>query len=120
MEDKKKIILIAEDLENDYSLLSSILNNEYTIMRAINGAETIEMVHKMNIDLIIIDRTIPVITSVEVVRKLRETGCDLPIIGLSDFGSEEDKKIALEIGCNAYIAKPFSPKKLKETVKIFI
>ena len=55
---------------------------------------------------------LPGIDGLEVCRRLRARGDDLPVIMLTALGSETDRVVGLELGADDYVTKPFSPREL--------
>ena len=107
-----KTILIAEDDDNNYRLLCEILKSPgYKIIRAKNGIEALEIVKSApEIDLILMDIKMPVLDGFEATRKIKDTHPDIPLIALTSYTSESDKKIASNIGFADFISKPYSRK----------
>ena len=102
----KKKFLIAEDNDSNYDLLFEILQLDYKVIRAINGQEAVDKYNAGNIDLILMDLSMPVLDGYEATKKIRETDKEIPIIAQSAHVFEDEKHLALEVGCNAHINKP--------------
>ena len=119
----KTNILIADDEPNQLELMAFNLESAgFSIIRAQNGKEVIELVEEKNPDLIILDWMMPKISGIDVCRALRsrsETKL-LPIIILSARSEEGDKSLGLDSGADDYISKPFSPKELISRVKALL
>jgi FOG: CheY-like receiver len=102
-----KSILIAEDEDTNYMLLSEYLEpTGAKIFRAHNGLEVIELYHKTSIDLLLLDMKMPMMSGFEAVRKIRENDDKLPIIAQTAYAMAGDKERIILAGCNDYIAKP--------------
>lgn len=112
-----KTILLADDEEN-ILLLTSILFEEqgYTIIKANNGEEALELAKKHHPDLIITDLLMPKMTGHEVCKAVRNTKEIefTPIIILSAMGDDYNKLTGFEGGADDYITKPFDIDELKE------
>ena len=63
-------------------------------------------------DLVVLDLMLPGIDGLEVCRRLRARGDDVPVIMLTALGSETDRVVGLERGADDYVTKPFSPREL--------
>ena len=101
-----KTILIVEDSELNIDLLIQILEEDYTLVVARNGAEGVEMAEKNKPDLILMDISLPVMDGLEATRRIREKIKDIPIIGLSAHAMQGDSEKAIAAGCTAYLTKP--------------
>lgn len=112
-----KKILIAEDTDSNFLLLSIILRKEYTIVRANNGSEAVELCQTENPDMILMDIKMPVMDGLEATRKIRELGVKIPIVALTANAYDSDRDKAFEAGCNDYMAKPIMAGALREMMK---
>ena len=116
-------ILIADDEPNQLELMSFNLSNAgYSIIKATNGKEAIELIENHSPDLIILDWMMPKMSGIDVCRTLRsrpETK-QIPIIILSARSEDSDKSLGLDTGADDYISKPFSPKELISRVKALL
>ena len=115
-----KTILIAEDNESNYILMTYILKKSYQFVRAINGLEAVEMAKKGGIDLILMDMKMPVMDGVEATSKIRESHPDLPIVALTANAFESDRQAMLEAGCNEFLSKPVDSMKCLATIEALI
>ena len=115
-----KTILIAEDNDSNYLLMTYILKKSYEFVRAINGLEAVEMAKKGGIDLILMDMKMPVMDGVEATVKIRENHPDLPIIALTANAFESDQETMLQAGCNDFLAKPVNSVKCLAAIEQLI
>ena len=115
-----KRILIAEDTDSNYLLLSIVLRKEYETIRALNGLEAIEMCRTHNPDLILMDFKMPVMDGYESAAAIRAgthpRAKTIPIVALTANAFEEDIQHALDAGMNEHIAKPVRVEKIKAAV----
>lgn len=102
-----KTILIVEDTELNIDLLTQLLEDDYALLVARDGAQGVTLALEKKPDLILMDISLPVMDGYEATRKIRETLKSTPIIGLSAHAMQSDKDRALEAGCNDYMTKPF-------------
>ena len=110
-------ILVAEDTDSNYDLLSAILGKTYNLVRARDGIEAVTMFDNINPDLILMDIKMPNLDGLEATKIIRELSPDVPIIAQSAYAYEHDIRAAQEAGCNDFLSKPISQAKLKETIK---
>lgn len=116
----RKKILIAEDTESNYMLVSYILKSQYDIEWAHDGVEAIEMYEKSKPDLILMDVRMPRLGGLSATSRIRETDKETPIIALTAFAFENDRAKTLEAGCTNFLAKPIKAAALKEMVAKYI
>lgn len=108
MRDLKRYILVVEDDENIRSLLKTNLEFEgYEVRTAEDGASGLELAEKTTPDLMLLDLMLPGMSGMEVCKRLRAKGNDLPIIMLTARGENLDKVMGLKSGADDYITKPF-------------
>jgi two-component system, cell cycle response regulator DivK len=103
-----KTILIVEDVELNIDLMTQLLEDDYSLLVARDGAQGVSMALENQPDLILMDVSLPVMDGLQATRKIRETNSALPIIGLSAHAMQGDADRAREAGCNEYLTKPVS------------
>lgn len=113
----KPRILVAEDTESNYMLVSYILKAEYDLIWAKDGVEAVEAFEKEHPDLILMDVRMPRMSGLAATERIRESDKSIPIIALTAFAFESDKAKTMEAGCTDFIAKPINAMALKEIVK---
>ena len=101
-----KRILVAEDNDSNYMLMTYILKKNYEFFRANNGQEAVEKVRSEHPDLVLMDMKMPVMDGLEATRQIRVDFPDLPIIALTANAFDTDRANALEAGCNDFVSKP--------------
>ena len=96
----EKTILIAEDEEFNYLLVKYILEkNGYKTLRASNGEEVLSIYRSgVQIDLIVMDVKMPVLSGLEATAEIRKSDKNIPIIALTAYALPGDKEMCLEIG----------------------
>ncbi len=115
-----KRILVAEDNDSNYLLMTYILKNRYEFQRARNGQEAVDMVESYAPDLVMMDLKMPVINGIEASRQIRKKYPNLPIIVLTASAFERDREEAEAVGCNEFLTKPFSGQKCLEIINRLI
>lgn len=115
-----KRILIAEDNDSNFILMTYILKKFYEYDRAKNGQEAVEMVEKNNYDLILMDIKMPVMDGMEATRIIKEKHPKLPIIALTANAFDSDRQLAYEAGCDEFLPKPISSDVCLKTIAKFI
>lgn len=116
-----KTILIAEDEESNFRFLEMLLSKtEVKLIHAENGKQAIEMYQKNEVDLILMDIKMPVLDGLEATKRIKNIDSEIPIIAQTAFAMENDEKLSLEAGCNAYISKPIRKHKLFELLNEYL
>ena len=111
----KEKILIVEDNPRNMRLMEMTLRaKNYTLLRATDGEEALDMARRERPDLIIMDVRLPRMSGLEVTRKLRENPAfsHTPIIGVTAHAMKGDREKVLEAGCDAYLSKPINTREL--------
>ncbi|WP_300704897.1 response regulator [Bacteroides sp.] len=112
-----KTILIAEDIQSNYQLVSAMLKKNYELLRAVNGKEVLDIVRNRHIDLLLTDMKMPVMDGLSATAEIRKFNTKLPIIALTAHAFETDRLAALAAGCNEYLVKPIDKAKLMAVLK---
>lgn len=115
-----KTILIAEDTDSNYILTKAILGKEYHLERAKDGMEAVNMFVEINPDIILMDMKMPNLGGLDATKIIRELSPTVPIIALTAFAYDHDRKAAFDAGCNDFLTKPFTQEGLKETIKRWV
>ena len=115
-----KTILIVEDVDLNIDLLTQLLEDEYALLFAKDGAQGISVAQSENPDLILMDISLPVMDGYQATRKIRETLKATPIIGLSAHAMQGDDDKAREAGCTDYITKPIDEDMLISKLRIYL
>ena len=114
---ENKVILVTDDDHDIRNMIKIYLQNEnYEVLLAKNGMETIEILEKNPVDLLILDIMMPDMDGMETCYKIRDRW-KMPIIFLSAKGEDMDKIMGLSAGADDYITKPFNPLELTARVK---
>lgn len=102
-------ILISDDNKQLVSVLSEYSAREgYTVFKAYDGEEALEIYEKEDISLILLDVMMPKKDGFQVCRQIRSAST-VPIIMITARGEDFEKIMGLDIGADDYIVKPFSP-----------
>ncbi len=110
-------ILVCDDDREIVSAIEIYLSNEgYTVFKAYDGLEALNVVEKEELHLIIMDVMMPKMDGLRATMKIREEN-NIPIIILSAKSEDYDKITGLNVGADDYITKPFNPLELIARVK---
>jgi two-component system alkaline phosphatase synthesis response regulator PhoP len=120
--EKKKILLIDDEEDIVTTLKFKLEDEGYALSTASDGFEGLKKAKGENPDLIILDIMMPKMDGHKVcglLKKDKKTS-HIPIIMFTAKVQDEDRKLAGELGADAYITKPFEPAELLEKLKSFI
>jgi two-component system response regulator VicR len=116
-----KIVVCVEDEPEMIMLIKAILNRKgYDVMGAANGREGLETIERVKPDLVLLDLMMPGMDGWEVYQKLKanEATQAIPVIIVTAKAQSIDKMLGLHIAkVDDYIAKPFSPQELVESIE---
>ena len=111
-------ILIVDDEKFVRRTISRVLSSEgFATFEASNGPDALRMAQEQPFDLMILDIVMDGMDGFQVIRTLRDQGILLPVFVLSGRQADNDKILALGIGADDYITKPFSTTVLCAKVK---
>lgn len=109
-----KLLLVEDDTNLSYIVHSGLqeIIGGYEVITAFNGKKGLEAWREHHPDIIISDIDMPVMDGFEMVRLIRETDGDTPILFASALTSPKDVRKGYDIGVNNYVKKPFIPDEL--------
>ena len=111
-------ILLAEDEKALSKVLVKIFeSNNYSIDAVYDGQDAIDYLEAGNYDAAVLDIMMPKVDGITVLKKLRGSGSDLPVLMLTAKSEIDDKVLGLDSGANYYLTKPFDSKELLAAVR---
>ena len=111
-----KTILVAEDNDSNFILMTYILKRTYQVQRARNGLEAVEAADKGGIDLILMDIKMPLMDGLEATAQIKEKHPEMPIVALTANAFESDRQLAIKAGCDDFLPRPVSSEKCLQVV----
>ena len=118
-----KRILVVEDQEDNRKIVRDLLSSVgYEIIEAVTGTEGVTVAGVETPDLILMDIQLPDIDGYEAARQIKANPAlrHIPIIAVTSYALSGDEIKAIEAGCDAYFAKPYSPRKLLEKIREYV
>jgi len=111
------LILIVEDEPDIADILDSYLRRDgFQTQRAHDGDRALQLYAQLKPELVLLDIGLPALGGMEVLREIRKLG-DTPIIMVTALADDMDKLVALHVGADDYVVKPFNPSEVVARVK---
>jgi two-component system response regulator CpxR len=111
-------VLIIDDDQQLADMLAEYMAPEGLALTSIaNGSIGLREAQTNEYDLIVLDVMLPGLSGFEVLRQLRESGSNTPILMLTARGDDVDRIVGLEMGADDYLPKPFNPRELLARIK---
>ncbi|MFV1877192.1 response regulator transcription factor [Nioella sp.] len=112
-------VLLVEDEINIFEAISFLLSRDgWEVSGHGNGATALDEIARLDPDVLVLDVMLPGRSGLDILRDLRrqpETA-DLPVLMLTAKGQSKDRDLAMALGANAYLTKPFSNSEMVETL----
>ena len=115
-----KRILLVEDQEDNRQILRDLLAAAgYDMIEAEDGMQAVAAASEHRPDLILMDIQLPELDGYEATRRIKANPAlsAIPIIVVTSYALSGDEDKAREAGCNAYVAKPYSPRALLAKIR---
>jgi len=103
-----KILIIEDDPSIMHGLVMNLGFEGYSVLTAREGSEGLRLAQEAHPDLVVLDVMLPKRDGFEIIRELRDSENNLPVVILSARSEESDKLLGLSLGADDYITKPFS------------
>lgn len=119
--EKKKILIVEDEVINYLYLKELLRNTGATILCASNGLEAVEACkqHK-DLSLVIMDMKMPGMSGYEAIPLIKKIRNELPVLALSAYALSDDVKKAYDAGCDNFLAKPVITEELFEMINKYI
>ncbi len=118
-----KRILVVEDQEDNRQILRDLLANAgFDMIEAEDGAQAVAAASKHRPDLILMDIQLPMVDGYEATRRIKADPAlsAIPIIVVTSYALSGDEDKARAAGCDAYVAKPYSPRALLAKIREYL
>jgi two-component system alkaline phosphatase synthesis response regulator PhoP len=122
MQKTRRKILVVDDEASIRLLASSILSEDYIVLKASDGEEAVSMARSQKPDLILMDILMPKVDGYSACHAIKRdvvTGV-IPVVMVTALGQELNQKLAERVGADGYIVKPFSVHDLRGKVAPFL
>ncbi|BAX81836.1 ATP-binding protein [Labilibaculum antarcticum] len=116
----KTILIVEDDIPNAQYLKEVFKKTSVKTIHAANGTDAIRIALSQPIDVILMDIRLPDINGYDATLKIREKNKNVVIIAQTAYTSGQDRKYAIDSGCNEYLSKPVKAKTLLELVNKYL
>jgi len=116
-------ILVVEDHEDNRRIIHDLLTaHGFDVVEAVTGLEGVRAAERQNPALILMDIQLPEIDGYEATRRIKSQPDlkHIPIIIITSYALSGDDLKAYEAGCDEYVSKPYSPRKLLTKIRKFL
>ncbi|NLM10488.1 MAG: response regulator transcription factor [Clostridiaceae bacterium] len=113
----EKILIVEDDSRIARFLELELRHEGYQVEIASDGRSGLEKALNNNIDLVILDLMLPLLSGIEVLRRIRKSS-DLPVIMLTAKDDVSDKVVGLDSGADDYVTKPFAIEELLARIRV--
>lgn len=112
------LLVVEDDNILRKSLVYYLKSKDYEVIDVDNGNEAISLIANQKFDIIITDLNLPYKSGMEILYEVREIfELDIPVIILTNHGSESVEIESFELGASEFISKPFSPPILNSRIQ---
>lgn len=118
----QKKILVVDDTDWNRDLLVQLLEDEYTVLQAVDGEQGVKAAEQAKPDLILMDLGMPVMDGWEATKKIKANDDlkHIPIIAVTSHAMVGDEIEARNAGCDDYLPKPIDEDLLLRKIKKFL
>jgi two-component system OmpR family response regulator len=114
---KVRILIIEDDAETASYLAGGLKEDGHDVSRTANGSDGLSLAMTRNFDLLIVDRMLPSLDGLTLVKTLRLSRIETPVLFLTAMSGIDDRVIGLNAGGDDYLVKPFDLAELLARVK---
>lgn len=112
-----RILLVEDDRKFCYTLAFQLEENHFHVDTCSNGEEALFEMEQGNYDLILLDRMLPALEGLSVLKTFRSRGHSTPVILITALGELSDKVTGLDTGADDYLVKPFEFEELLARIR---
>lgn len=112
-----RILLIEDDKKLSEAIAYWLEENQYTVDCCHNGEDGLYYIEQRIHDCILLDRMLPLISGLDILKKMRREGNQTPVILITALGTLKDKVDGLDCGADDYLVKPFDFEELAARIR---
>jgi len=103
-----KILLIEDDQDTQRFVANGLREHGHVVDQATDGSEGLALASQAGYDIMIVDRMLPKVDGMAIVKLVRASGVKSPVLMLTTLGGVNDRVEGLEAGADDYLVKPFA------------
>ena len=111
-----KILLLEDDLMLSEVIVEHLEDFDYKVISVYDGVEAENLLFEEKFDLLLFDVNVPLLNGFELLKNLRASGNNTPVIFITSMNTSEDVLEGFELGANDYLKKPFEMIELKARI----
>lgn len=115
-----KLLYAEDEISMSEAVVDILIYHNYIVDAVYDGADALAYAQAEQYDGIILDIMMPKLSGLEVLQKLRKTGCKTPVLLLTAKAEMEDQIQGLDLGADDYLSKPFSMNLLLARVRAML
>ena len=115
-----RILVIEDDLETAEEIAACLIAGGFEAVKRFDGPAGLEAATSEAFDAITLDRMLPGLDGLELVKALREAGSEAPVLMVSALSDVDDRVDGLRAGGDDYLIKPFAPKELVARLEVLL
>jgi DNA-binding response OmpR family regulator len=115
-----RLLIIDDDARLAEMLVEYLAPEGIELTTVPSGIQGLRSAQRENYDLIILDVMLPGLSGFDVLKQLRESGSNTPVLMLTARGDDVDRIVGLDLGADDYLPKPFNPRELLARVKAIL
>jgi DNA-binding response OmpR family regulator len=115
-----KVLIVEDDPAILRGLADNLIFEKYDVVTATDGEAGYRLQRSENPDLIVLDLMLPRMSGLELCRRLRTEGLQIPILMLTARSEEADRVLGLDLGADDYVTKPFSVLELMARIRALL
>ncbi len=117
---KHRLLVVEDDRELREMLHRLLVTAGYAVDLAADGQAGLHRAMTTSYDVLVIDRGLPAIEGLDLIRRLRRQGVDVPMLVLTAYGSTADVVAGLDAGAEDYVVKPFEVDELLARIRALL
>jgi two-component system response regulator PhoP len=115
-----RAIVIEDDADINQQIVERLKQEGFAVDSADNGVDGLYLMEEYPADVAIVDLGLPQMSGLEIIRKIRADGSQLPILILTARGRWQDKVEGLDAGADDYLVKPFHQEEMMARIRVLI
>ena len=112
-----KVLLVDDEKELVQTLSERLINRDVGTYAVFDGKQALDLIDDDKPEIMVLDLRMPGMDGIEVLRRSKQTNPEIEIIILTGHGTEDDRKLCMELGAFAYLQKPVDLEDLSRTIQ---